>query len=61
MDDYSRSAILVPPRGYTANGESLGDEIHVDKPTSKLLFREFFRNYRQGQLYLYREALVNEI
>lgn len=66
MEDYSRPPIIV--EGSSSNQRRLQnsfdfdnlDEYAMDKAAAKLIFREFCRNYRHGQIFIYRDALVSD-
>lgn len=61
MEDFSRRPVVVPPPGESSSSDSFRNgEYDLEPYTAKLRFREFFRNYRQGNMFIYREALLRQ-
>ena len=60
--DESRTATVLEPLNdnqFTNRNYSDGD-FEIQGAEAKFRFREFFRNFRQGQIYVYRDALVRQ-
>ena len=59
--DESRPAVILEPAGKAVDDRSYGGSYEIDNmQEARDRFREFFRNFRQGNLYTYREALVRQ-
>ncbi len=60
--DESRTATVLEPLNdnqFTSSNYRDGD-FEIQGAEAKFRFREFFRNFRQGQIYVYRDALVRQ-
>ena len=59
--DESGPAVILEPAGAAVDERSYGEGFEIDSmKEAERRFREFFRNFRQGNLYTYREALVRQ-
>ena len=58
----SRAPIVLEPAGSAsaAIDRSLNNDFELQGSTVRHRFREFFRNFRQGNVYKYRDALVRQ-
>jgi len=61
MDD-SRAPVVLEPAGAmpSTTDRSLNSDFEIQGSTARHRFREFFRNFRQGNVYKYRDALVRQ-
>jgi len=61
MDD-SRAPVVLEPAGAPASSldRSLNSDFEIQGSAARHRFREFFRNFRQGNIYKYRDALVRQ-
>lgn len=62
MDAARAPIVLQPPGEQARNGNHLDFEFGqpMELPEARQRFREFFRNYRQGNIFIYRESLVRQ-
>lgn len=58
MEDYSRRPIVLQRGGEGL--ENAANSYQLDGSTGKIRFREFFRNFRLGSVYIYRDALIRQ-
>ena len=59
--DESGPAVVLEPVGQAMDERSYGTGFEIESnQEARHRFREFFRNFRQGNLYTYREALVRQ-
>ena len=59
--DSSGPATVLQPVGQAMDERSYGQGFEIESnQEARHRFREFFRNFRQGNLYTYREALVRQ-
>ena len=57
--DESGPVVVLQPVGQAMDERSYGQGFDIESnQEARHRFREFFRNFRQGNLYTYREALV---
>jgi hypothetical protein len=59
MEESRRPIILEPPENAETWDRNRGDtSFEIDGSALRNRFREFFRNFRNGNVYVYRDALV---
>jgi hypothetical protein len=58
MADMSRRPIVLEPQGENNDDRNRRGGYEIEGSTARTKFREFFRNFRQGNVYIYREALI---
>lgn len=56
--EFSRPVVLEPPDEYESWGGQKQLNFGLDGATSRIRFREFFRNFRLDGIHIYREALI---
>jgi DNA replication licensing factor MCM5 len=56
--EFSKPVVLEPPDEYENWGAQKQLVFGLDGATSRIRFREFFRNFRQDGIHIYRDALV---
>lgn len=56
--EFSRPVVLEPPDEYESWGAQKQLNFGLDGATSRIRFREFFRNFRLDGIHIYREALI---
>lgn len=59
-EDYSRAPIVLESNPRIDNDSQVDEYSNMDKSTARLKFREFFRNFRLEQIYIYRDELVSQ-
>jgi DNA replication licensing factor MCM5 len=58
MADMSRRPVVLEPLGDGNDGRLRVGAYEIEGSTARSRFREFFRNFRLGNVYLYRDALI---
>lgn len=58
MADMSRRPVVLEPEGDGYDRRPRVGAYEIEGSTARLRFREFFRNFRLGNVYLYRDALI---
>lgn len=58
MDDYRPPVVIEPVEDLQLWGSRKSLNFDIDNSTLRAKFREFFRNFRIDNVYIYREALV---
>jgi hypothetical protein len=58
MADMSRRPIVLEAQGDNYDDRARRGGYEIEGSTARSRFREFFRNFRQGNNYIYREALI---
>jgi hypothetical protein len=58
MADMSRRPIVLEPQGDNNDDRNRRGGYEIEGSTARTKFREFFRNFRQGNVYIYRDALI---
>ena len=59
MADESRRPVVLEAQGDVVQGSRHRNSAYeLEGSSARLRFREFFRNFRQGNVYIYRDALV---
>lgn len=57
-EDISRVTVLQPPDNVDSWGRNRTVNYEVDGSNARIRFREFFRNFKLDNVFLYRDALV---
>lgn len=58
MADMSLRPVVLEPQGDRNDGRLRVGAFEIEGSTARSRFREFFRNFRLGNVYLYRDALI---
>lgn len=56
--EFSKPVVLEAPDGYEEWGAQKRLSFDLDGATSRIRFREFFRNFRHNGIHIYRDSLV---
>ena len=57
-DESRRPVVLQPFEDTDVHRSRQPGSYDIEGAEARLRFREFFRNFRQGNIYIYRDALV---
>ena len=60
MEEARAPTVLEPPGEPVRNRGGGGLDFEVEGSAARQRFREFFRNFRQGNVFVYREALMRQ-
>ncbi len=60
FDEYRPPIVLEPPQYEDDWGDREMVDFNVEGASAKVRFREFFRNFRHDNVYIYREALLRQ-
>jgi hypothetical protein len=60
FEEYRAPVVLEPPQYEDDWGARDAIDFNVEGASAKVRFREFFRNFRQDNVYIYREALQRQ-
>ena len=57
--EEARAPIVLEPPGQRLRDDG-GNNFEVDPSAARQRFREFFRNFRQGAVFIYSDALIDQ-
>jgi DNA replicative helicase MCM subunit Mcm2 (Cdc46/Mcm family) len=57
-EEYRRPVVLQPPEAGDSWGGSVSTDYDIDGSTTRSRFREFFRNFRIDNVFIYRDSLI---
>ena len=60
MDDSRAPVVLEAAEAVPAVDRNMNSDFDISGAETRRRFREFFRNFRQGNIYPYRDALVRQ-